>query len=236
MSDPKEHKKRFVDRLKKSSLESFHDYEVLELLLTYSLRKKDVRPVAKSLLARFKGLRGVFDAGAEDLREVEGVGENTAVLIGLVKGAAEQYLKERFIGGDVIRNPDDVVKYLKLTLSGSRVERFVAIYLNAKNEAIAVETLHVGTVNATVVYPRKAIELAFKHGARSVIFVHNHPSGNTTPSDPDRHLMMVLDRAAIAVDMIVHDHVIIGRDRFFSARESGWVFGTHAFIRHAADN
>ncbi len=236
MSNPKEHKKRFVDRLKKSSLESFYDYEVLELLLTYSMRKKDVRPVAKSLLARFKGLRGVFDAGAEDLRGVEGVGESTAVLIGLVKGAAEQYLKERFIGGDVIRNPDDVVKYLKLTLSGSRVERFLAIYLNARNEAIAVETLHVGTVNATVVYPRKVIELAFKHGARSVIFVHNHPSGNTTPSDPDRHLMMVLDRAAIAVDMIVHDHMIIGRDRFFSARESGWVFGTHAFIRHAADN
>ena len=236
MSNPREHKKRLVERLKKSSLESFHDYEVLELLLTYSLKQKDVKPVAKSLLERFKGLRGVFDAGVEDLREVTGVGENAAVLIGLVKGAAEQYLKERVIGGDVIRNPDDVVRYLRLTLSNSRVEQFIAIYMNARNEAIAVETLHVGTVNATVVYPRKAIELAFKHGARSVIFVHNHPSGNTAPSEPDRHLIMVLDRAAIAVDMLVHDHMIIGKDKFFSARENGWVFGTHAFIRHAADN
>lgn len=236
MSEMREHRKRLRDRFKKSSLENFHNYEVLELLLTYSLQKKDTKPIARALLTRFKSLRGVFDATIEELREVEGVGEGASVLIGLIKGVTTEYLKERVIGSDIVRCPNDVIKYLRLSLSCEKVERFLAIYLNSRNEAIAVETLHVGTVNATVVYPRKAIELAFRHGARSVIFIHNHPSGDAAPSNVDRNLIRVLDRAALAVDLLVHDHMIVGRDKHFSARENGWVFGAPAYIPHAAEN
>ena len=156
---------------------------------------------------------------------MEGITENTAVLLKLMKDMAGEYLKERMKGKDVIACPEDVLDYLNLTLSGEKVEKFMAIYLNPKNEILGVEILHEGTINQTVVYPRKAIELAFRHNASSVIFVHNHPSGDATPSNVDRQLAKVLDRAALAVDLLVHDHLIVGRDSHFSARESGWFAG-----------
>lgn len=220
-----EHKRRLKDRFKKGALEGFHDYEILELLLTYAVPKKDIKPLAKSMLNRFRGIRGVFDATVDELKTMEGVGENAVVLIKLIKDVTGVYLKERMMGSDVVRCSKDVLDYLNLTLSGERVEKFLAIYLNARNEVLAVETLHEGTINQTAVYPRKAIEKAFKHNARSVIFVHNHPSGDATPSSVDRQLTRVLDRAALAVDLIVHDHLIIGKNKHFSARENGWIIG-----------
>lgn len=220
-----EHRRSLKARFRKGSLEGFHDYEILELLLLYAVPKKDVKHLAKSMLKRFRGIRGVFDASAEELKTVEGMGENAAVLIKLVKDMTGVYLKERMMGSDVMRCTKDVLDYLNLTLSGERVEKFLAIYLNARNEVLAVETLHEGTINQTAVYPRKAIEKAFKHNARSVIFVHNHPSGDATPSNVDRQLTRVLDRAALAVDLLVHDHLIIGKSKHFSARENGWIIG-----------
>ena len=220
-----EHRRRLKDRFKKGALEGFHDYEILELLFLYAVPKKDVKHLARSVLKRFRGIRGVFDATADELKSVEGVGENAAVLVKLVKDLTGVYLKERMMGRDVMRCTKDVLDYLNVTLSGERVEKFIAIYLNARNEVLAVETLHEGTINQTAVYPRKAIEKAFKHNARSVIFVHNHPSGDATPSSVDKQLTRVLDRAALAVDLLVHDHLIIGRNKHFSARENGWIIG-----------
>lgn len=222
---PTEHRKSLKERFKKGSLEGFNNYEILELLLTYAVPKRDVKPLAKSMLKRFRGIRGVFDASAEELKTVEGMGDNAAVLIKLVKEITGVYLKERMMGSDVMRCTKDVLDYLNMTLSGERVEKFLAIYLNARNEVLSVETLHEGTINQTAVYPRKAIEKAFKHNARSVIFVHNHPSGDATPSNVDRQLTRVLDRAALAVDLLVHDHLIIGKNKHFSARENGWIIG-----------
>ncbi|MBI5644023.1 MAG: DNA repair protein RadC [Deltaproteobacteria bacterium] len=221
----RDHKKRLKERFKNGALEGFHNNEILELLLTYAVARKDVKPLSAALIHRFKSFRAIFDASAEELKATPGIGENAAVLIKLIKDVAGVYLKERMMGKDVIRCPKDVLDYLNLTLSGERVEKFIAIYLNGRNELLAIETLHEGTINQTVVYPRKAIEKAFKHNARAIIFVHNHPSGDATPSGVDRQLTKVLDRAALAVDLIVHDHIIIGKDRHFSARESGWIIG-----------
>lgn len=206
--------------------------EVLELLLGYSIQKGDVKVLSRRLIERFGGLRGVFDATHEELAAVSGVGETTAVLIRLVKGVSKAFLKDRIIGRDAIRCTRDVLDYLEMTLSGERIEKFLAIYLNARNEVLAVEVLHEGTINQTAVYPRKAIELAFRHNARAVIFVHNHPSGDPTPSGMDRQLTRVLDRAASAVDLIVHDHIVIGRNRHVSMREKGWVGGQHMGGQH----
>lgn len=229
-----EHRKRLRERFKKDALDGFHSNEIIELFLTYTVTKKDVKPLAKALLNRFKGLRGIFDSTPEELKTVPGIGENAAVLIRLIKDVAGVYLKERTIGRDIINCPKDALDYLNLTLSGERVEKFIAIYLNSRNEVLAIETLHEGTINQTAVYPRKAIERAFKHNARAVIFVHNHPSGDATPSNVDRQLTKVLDRAALAVDLIVHDHIIIGKNRHFSARENGWIIGCPTHLqRHA---
>lgn len=223
--DKKKHGKSLRENLQKGALDGFNGIEILDLILSYAVQKGDVKAISRALVHKFKGLRGVFDATAEELRSFSGVGENAAVLIKLMKEAAGVYLKERMMGKDVIRCPKDVIEYLHLTLSGERVEKFLAIYLNSRNEALAVEILHEGTINQTVVYPRKAIEKAFKHNAYGMIFVHNHPSGDATPSETDRQLAKVLDRAALAVDLAVHDHLIIGKTRHFSARENGWITG-----------
>ena len=220
-----EYRKRLKERFRKGALDGFYNYEVLELFLTYAVPKKDVKPLAGRLFDRFKGLRGVFDASVDELREVDGVTENAALLIKLVRDVCGVYLKERMMGTDIIRSPKEALDFLNITLSGERIEKFLAIYMNSRNEVVSVETLHEGTINQTAVYPRKAIEQAFKYSASAVIFVHNHPSGDANPSNIDLQLINMLDRAAIAVDLVVHDHLIIGRNSHFSARENGWVMG-----------
>jgi DNA repair protein RadC len=199
--------------------------EVLERLLSYAVKEKDLANVSSGLMKRFKGLRGVLDASHEELKDSGWVGENGAVFLKFAKEAAGVYLKENMMGKDALKNMKCVLDYLSLTLSGERIEKFLAIYLNSKNEVLSVDVLHEGTINQTVVYPRKAIERAFRHKASGVIFVHNHPSGDCTPSAMDRQLARTLDSAAAAVDLSVVDHIVIGKNRHFSARENGWMSG-----------
>ncbi|MBI5826179.1 MAG: DNA repair protein RadC [Deltaproteobacteria bacterium] len=232
----RDYRKILKERFKQGSLQGFHSNEILEFILLYAVPKKDVKQMAKALIARFKGLRGVFDADPEELRGVNGIGDNAVVLIKLLKDITGVYLKERMMGKDIITCTRDVLDYLKLTLSGERVEKFLAIYMNGRNEVQSIEVLHEGTINQTVVYPRKAIEKAFKHNASSVIFVHNHPSGDATPSNVDWQLTRVLDRAALAVDLFVHDHIIIGKNSHFSARENGWIIGCPVNQQRAAES
>jgi DNA repair protein RadC len=217
------HRLRLKEKFLHAGLDGLHDYEAVELLLTYALPRRDVKPLAKSLVNRFKGLRGVFDATEGELASVPGMGVHSTSLIKLVKALNCAYLKEKVVGAPIISEPDDVVNFLSAMLSGEKVEKFLALYLNSQNEVVAIETLHEGTLNQTAVYPRKAIELAFRHNARSIIFVHNHPSGNAVPSKSDLKLTEALERAAKSVDILVHDHVIIGRDRHYSIRDGGWL-------------
>jgi DNA repair protein RadC len=204
--------------------------EILELLLSYAMPGKKTGLLARALNKRFGGLRGLLDATAEELRKVDGLDEKAASLIMLMKPLAGSYLKEKIADRDIIKDPRDVINYLRLTLSGEKIEKFLGLYLNSRNELLAVEVLHEGTLTHTLVYPRKVIELAMKHNACSVIFVHNHPGGDPSPSRADCQLMRGLEKAAATVDITVLDHMIIGRNSIFSARASGWPFeGPHAF-------
>lgn len=197
--------------------------EALERLLSYALRQEGARDAASGLMKRFKGVRGVLDASADELRGSGYLTESGAVLVKLVKETAALFLKERMMGADAVANKRALLDYLILALSGERIEKFMAIYLDSANQVVSVEVLHEGTINQTVVYPRKAIEKAFAHKACGVIFVHNHPSGDSTPSGMDRQLARTLETAASAVDLKVLDHIVIGKNSYFSARENGWM-------------
>lgn len=219
------HRKRLRERFMKTGLDGFHDYEFIELLLTYAIPRRDVKPIAKELLQRFGDIRGLFDAPLEDLASVTGMGERTAVLVKLLKEGSTLYLKTRVKHREILSSPRDVLNFCDHALAGSKNEKFMILYLTTKNELIEAEILEEGTINQTAVYPRKVIEGALRHNASALIFVHNHPSGDPTPSQTDRELTDALAKAALTIDMAVHDHIIIGKNSHFSGREHGWLTG-----------
>lgn len=221
------HRKRLKERYLKTSLEGFHDYEVLEILLTYAIPRRDVKPLAKTLIQRFKSLKGVFEATLEELSSIKGVGENTALFLLLVKEAAHAYPREEGEARGVIRTPGQAIDLLE-TLRGpsdGSGEKFLAICMNSKNEVIEVETLHTGAMEMSSVSARAIIEKAIKHNARSVIFVHALPESGKDPlkSNAEKYLSQELSSAASSVDIIVHDYLISGKNEFLSAREKGWL-------------
>jgi DNA repair protein RadC len=214
-----EHRKRLREKFQKAGAEGLHDYELLELLLTYALPRKDVKPIAKALLDRFDGLAGVLDATQHELEEIKGLGPNSATLIRLVKELCTVYLAERAKEKDVLSSPQAVVDFARSKLAGLPHEAFMVIYLNTKNEVIEHEVIHEGTVDRAVVYPRKIIESALAHHAVGLILVHNHPSGYPDPSEEDKQLTRAAVEAARTVDIRVLDHIIVGKNGYFSFRE-----------------
>lgn len=209
--------------------------EAIERLLSFVVPPKKAGQLARKLHDEFGSLRALLDAPAEELNSIEGLGEKAVSLLMLMKPLAGSYLMEKLVDRDIIKDHRDVINYLKLTLSGERIEKFLGLYLNSRNELLAAEVLHEGTLTHAVVYPRKVIELAIRHSASSVIFVHNHPSGDPSPSVADYQLMRCLEKASLAVDLTVHDHIIIGRNSHFSARARGWLFEGSSSLARAAE-
>ncbi len=216
------HRKRLRERFRKAGLEGFHHYEVIELLLTYAIPRRDVKPIAKELLQRFGGIKGIFDASLEELTSISGMGEQSAILIKLLKEGATLYLKTCVEGKEILGSPQDVINFCRHALSGEKNEKFMVFYLTTKNELIDMEILIEGTINQTAVYPRRVVEGALRHNASALIFVHNHPSGDPTPSQMDKQLTRALEKAASSIDVSVHDHIIIGKNTHYSGRENGW--------------
>ena len=214
------HRQRIREKYLKSGLDNWHDYEILELILTYAIPRKDTKPVAKALLRKFKSIRGVFDAEMEELNKVSGIGANAAILINLFKEVVSLYLLEDLLEQKyVISSPKAVYNYLQASLRGSKDEIFKVIFLNTANRPVKAETIHVGTVNKAVVYPRKVVEHALKNKATSVILAHNHPGGSLTPSEDDKNITQTLIKALGTVDVNVLDHIIIGLEGYFSFKE-----------------
>jgi DNA repair protein RadC len=213
------HRQRLRERFLKGGAKSLRDYELLELLLTYGIPVADVKPLAKSLLQHFGSFTRVLDAGPEALTEVSGLGEKSAVLIRLVKACAEYYLQEEVLQRRKIPSLAALVDYCRTAMGGLPDEQFRVLFLNSQNEIIAEEIIQEGTVNQTVVYPRKVLELALKHKACGLILVHNHPSGHLAPSAADQELTRALVNASRTLNLTVHDHLIIGRHGYFSLAE-----------------
>ncbi len=213
------HRQRLRTRFLKGGAAALQDYELLELLLTFAIPIADVKPLAKGLIQHFGSFTQVLDASPEELMEFTGLREYSAVLINLVKACAEYYLKEEALKRSPIHSLDALVAYCRTAMGGLKDEQFRVLFLNSQNEIIAEEIVQEGTVDQTVVYPRKVLELALKHKASALILVHNHPSGNLKPSASDRELTRALVKAAKTLNLTVHDHLIVSRHGYFSLAE-----------------
>jgi DNA repair protein RadC len=213
------HRARLRARFLEGGAPALQDYELLELLLTFAIPYSDVKPLAKSLIAHFGSFGQVLDASPDALMDFMGLKEYSACLIHLVKACHGVYLKEEALKRQRIPSLDVLVDYCRTAMGGLKDEQFRVLYLNSQNEIIAEEILQEGTVNQTVVYPRKILELALKHKAAGLILVHNHPSGNPTPSASDKELTDTVVKASRALNLAVHDHLIISRHGYFSLAE-----------------
>ncbi len=214
------HRQRLRERFKKGGPVGFHDYELLELLLTYGIPRRDVKPIAKDLIKRFGSLSSVLDANPKELEEVSGVGPISATLIRVVKELCTAYLEERMKSRDVLSYPQAVVDFVRMKLSGFPYEAFMFIYLNSKNEVIDYEIIQEGTVDRAVIFPRRIIEGALSHHASGLILVHNHPSGHHQPSDEDKNLTQNILGATRTLDLRILDHIVVGKDGHFSFMEN----------------
>jgi len=227
MSEPpdaphyKDHRARLKKKFSESGIGSLHDYEALELLLSYAIPRQDVKPLAKNLLRQFGSLKGVMDATMDELEAAKGIRTHTATLIKLSRELGTLYLKEKAREKPQVTCTRELIDYCRLKMGGLKDEQFHVIYLNAQNKIIEVESVQEGIVNQAVVYPRKVLENALTQKASAIILVHNHPSGHVRPSDADIRLTRTIQETAKVLDILVHDHLIIGEDRFFSFREEG---------------
>ncbi len=215
------HRKRLKEKFTASGTDAFHEHEVLELLLTYAIPQKDVKPPAKELLRIFGSLKGVVDAEIADLVKTKGIGEHSAILFKLVKEIAALYLKQRAKEKRQVTCTTELIDFCRTVMGGKRDEEFCVIYLDAQNQIIEFETIQKGVVNQAVVYPRQVLESALKKKASAIILAHNHPSGHVRPSDADIRLTKTIQETAKILDILVHDHIIVGENRFFSFREEG---------------
>jgi DNA repair protein RadC len=215
------HRERLRERALKGGLEALPDYELLELWLFRSIPLKDVKPLAKALLARFGGLSGVLGASHAELRTVAGVGENVALDLKLMHEAAVRVGRDPVKKRTVISSWSALLAYVKVALAHEAREQFRVLFLDKKNQLIADETMNRGTVDHAPVYPREVMRRALELSASSLILVHNHPSGDPSPSSADVEMTKQVVEAGRSLRITVHDHLVVGRDGVASLKALG---------------
>lgn len=215
------HRERLRARALAGGLGALPDYELLELFLFRSIPKKDVKPLAKQLLARFGSLGGVLGATSEELRTVSGVGEAVALDLKVLQEACLRTAREQVARRPVISSWSALVAYVKAALAHESREQFRVLFLDKKNQLIADEVMNRGTVDHAPVYPREVARRALELSASALILVHNHPSGDPAPSSADVDMTRQVVEAARALRMAVHDHLVVGRDGVASLKALG---------------
>lgn len=215
------HRERLREKLLVHGENSLADYELLELILMMALPRIDVKPLAKTLLARFKNFAGVLNASPEELMSVKGIKETTAAMIKTIPAACVRLTKVEILDTPVFNSWSKIQDYCFLKLAHKKNERFHILFLNIKLHLIADEEHQHGTVNHTPVYPREILSRALALNASSLILVHNHPSGDSKPSEGDINITEELRKILKMSDISIYDHLIIGRQGIYSFRRHG---------------
>lgn len=215
------HRDRLRARFAESGAEAMADYELLELALFRSIPRRDVKPLAKDLIKRFGDLGRTCAASLDQLTAVKGVSEKTALDLKLMHALAVRLAREQVTGRTVISSWSALLDYLRAALQHASTEEFRVLFLDKKNRLVADEFQARGTVDHAPVYPREIVKKAIALDASALILVHNHPSGDPTPSQADIEMTRRIKDAAKPFDIVVHDHIIVGRERTASFKALG---------------
>ena len=215
------HRRRLRDRFLNAGPDALADYELLELILFSALPRVDTKAIAKSLLKRFGGFSAVISADPRRLDEVKGVGRAGVVALKAVQAAALAYMRDEIMDKPILSSWDKLLRYCKASMGHNTTEQFRILFLNNKNALIADEVQQTGTVDHTPVYPREVVKRALELGATAIIMVHNHPSGDPTPSQGDIAMTRQVVEAAEKLQISIHDHLIIGRNSHASFKAMG---------------
>lgn len=216
------------DRLRKKYLQggysAFHEYEILEMFLTYAIPRRDTKPIAKELLERFGDLDGVVSATLDELSQVSGIKENSAIFLKLLGDLSKNLYKgEMKREGVQLKDKSSLLRYLRSEIGFSNREEFRVIFLNNYNILVGSETLFVGTIDKSAVYPREIVEKVLQYRAKGIIFAHNHPSGNLRPSKQDIAITEHMQEVLEMLDIKLLEHIIITKDGYFSFLEEGLI-------------
>lgn len=217
------HRERLKDRFREGGPAAVPDYELLEMVLYRAIRRGDTKPIAKALLARFGTFAEVLSAEPERLMEIKGVGEAVATEIKIVHAAALRLTRGQVANRPVLASWKAVLEYIHAAMAFDGIERFRVLFLDKRNQLIADEVQQEGTVDHTPVYPREVVKRALELGASSIMLVHNHPSGDTTPSIADIEMTKKVIDAGQRLGVSVLDHVIVGRKGHTSFRSLGLI-------------
>jgi DNA repair protein RadC len=217
------HRARLREKFLDHGLEKLTDEETVELLLTLATPRRDCKQAAREALSRFNGLPGVLEASVGELQQVPGIGPKNALGLKLVHEVARKFLRERLVGREFMASSREVYEYLVHSLRDLKKEVFKVIFLNGRNEVIEVKTLFEGSLTSSAVYPREVIKSALEHHAAALVFAHNHPSGDPAPSAQDFTITRELLVAARLMGIKVLDHLVIGRNRYYSFADQGHI-------------
>ncbi|MBA7680555.1 hypothetical protein ES703_88875 [subsurface metagenome] len=235
MDDKAGHRKRLREKFIKSGLAGFHDYEIIELILSLGTPRRNCKQPAKEAMKKFKTLRGVLEATPEELQQIDGIGPHNAFGIKLVQEVAREFLREKILDKPIYQSAQEIFSYLYHSMRDLKKEVFKVIYLNSQNQILDTDDLFKGTTTTSSIFPREVMESAIKHNAVSLIFAHNHPSGNPEPSVNDKEITRDLVYAASIMQIRVLDHIIIGDNNYFSFAGAGLIDKYKMSFLHITD-
>lgn len=228
--DSQGHRERIKEKFLKNGIDGFAEYEILELLLTYCIPRKDTKPIAKELLNKFKSLDNVFKADLDKLSAIDGLGKNTVAFLKLIGDLPSIIYKDelknkKLIDKETLKisNKDILLKYLRNKIGYEEIEKFYVLYLPSSNEVIEFEENSVGTLDRSSVYPREIYKKIINLNAKSVILAHNHPSDNITPSKCDIELTNEIAKGLKNFGALLIEHIIITKNSYFSFLEEGLI-------------
>ncbi len=214
------HRQRLRDRLLTAGDDALADYELLEMVLFLSQPRGDVKPLAKELLKKFGSLQGVFQAPLSDLQAVKGFGNTSAAYFRMIRAISQRLALSDINKRSILSDMEQLVRYCRLRIIDMKIEQFHVFYLDKKKQFIADEIHQKGTIDHTMVYPREIMKQALHYGAASLLLVHNHPSGECTPSQSDIDLTHFISEVGVKLGIDVLDHIIVSAQEYCSLKET----------------